>query len=330
MTLAEMSTFVCNKVRARDTNAVADCKGFLAQRYKMIWEDQLWKDALRGYDFTFDPTALTYSSLPFGNYLSARGGVWQMPSGVDRVLALRKASGRVAVEDQFDFYRTSVDAFVQEGEPVRFVVLGQAARDLSGLLTTVEAESVRVFCADAADTNLVVRVQFIDLDGETITQDIAIDTSGTYINPAVILSVSKPATTGRVDFTLDGDYVLRLLATDTAHVQHVRIRLTPKPTVSTELKALVKLKAQALDDDGDVPQLRGIENTLLAFAQGDMLERQRRYGQAQAKFAEGAALLDQLKRTEVMQEAQLTRIQPEVLEVSGTVGEWEYPSKGYI
>lgn len=335
MTLAEMARFVARKTRAKDADAVADCKQYLSQRYKMLWEDQLWKDALRGYDFTFEPEALayTYSAVPFGNYLSSGAGIWHLPSGVDRMLALRKADGPVGVEDQFNFYRTGIDDFAESGDPVKFFVLGHAARDLSGKADVVLAEGVTTLAGNADDAGVVLRIRYLDLDGEEQTMETALVAPPSYgetLYPGVILSVTKAATTGTADLILDGDYVIRMAAADTEAKQYLRIRIAPIPTANTDLKALVKLKAQTLAEDGDVPQLRGIENTLLAFAQGDVLERQRRYSQAQAKFQEGTALLEQLKRTEVMQEAVLTRIQPEVSEVSGSVDDYSMPGKGWL
>lgn len=332
MTLSEMAAFVCGKVRARDTTATADAKKFLARRYQMLWEDQLWKDALRGYEFTLKPLTYTWAAMPFGNWVSAGAGIWHLPSGVDRMLALRKATGGVVVEDTFQFYRGGTDEFAETGEAVKFDVIGQAARDLTARRATVEALGVVISSSAAADNGQLLRVRYLDLDGEERTDSVALASGGAALtaNPAGLLSVDKPVTTGTVDVLLDGKYVIRLTAAQTVAPQHLRIRLSPKPVVDTEFKALVKLKPQALTADADAPQLRGIENALLALVQGDMLERQRRYGQAQAKFAEGMALLDQLKRTEVMQEANLTRILPEVLEVSGSVGDGGFPSKGYF
>lgn len=319
MTLAEMAAFVCGKVRARDDRAVADCKGYLAQRYQMLWEDQLWKDALRGYDFTFDPLAQTSGDAAFQNYLCRNAGVWNLPSCVDRMLALRKENGAVAVEDQFSFYRGGLDEFTAEGEPCKFFVLGQAAADLSGVLDGVAAEGVYTQAENPADEGAVLRIRYLDLEGEEQVLETPLVGSG-YAgahSPALILSVTKPTTVGAVSLILDSDYVVRMTAAQTAAPRYLRLRLSPVPTEATALKALVKLKAQVLVDDDDTPQLRGIENTLLAFAQGDMLERQRRYGQAAAKMQEGLALLEQIKRTEVMQEAVTTRIVPEVYEQSG-------------
>jgi hypothetical protein len=331
MTLAEMAAFVCGKVRARDDRAVADCKGYLAQRYQMLWEDQLWKDALRSYDFTFTPGAATSGDAAFQNYLCASAGVWNLPAAVDRMLALRKENGAVAVDDQFSFYRGGLDEFTAEGEPCKFFVLGQAAADLSGLLDGVAAEGVYTLADDPADVGSVLRIRYLDLDGEEQLLETELAGSG-YAGPhypSIILSVTKMATQGAVSLILDSDYVVRMTAAQTAAPRYLRLRLSPVPTEATALKALVKLKAQVLADDDDTPQLRGIENTLLAFAQGDMLERQRRYGQAQAKFQEGVALLEQLKRTEVMQEAVTTRIVPEVYEQSGGLPDGFFAAGGF-
>lgn len=69
---------------------------------------------------------------------------------------------------------------------------------------------------------------------------------------------------------------------------YARIKLSPTPNAAGTLYALCKLKWVALGDS-DSPCLRGIDNALLAAAEGDMLERNRKYEQAKVKFGESAA-----------------------------------------
>lgn len=329
MTLESMATFVCRKVRKTDTTSIARCKEFLARRYEMIWNEELWKDSLFALDFTYDITFDT--TLPFGNAFCAGAGVWCLPSTVDMVVALRTDSEWLAVADQFQFYRTDFDAFSEVGQAVNFFPLGAAAADFSDQLATVESEGVVLLNSDTGDSGQVVRVRYIDLDGEEQVLSASLPAAVEYSNtfyPQAILSVTKNATLGAVSIVLDGSTVLSMAASATAAKRYPRIRVLPIPSEDTAMKALVKLKPQALDGDADTPALRGVENCLLALVQGDMLERARRYGQAQAKFAEGQALLDQLKRMAVVQESNRQQIVPEVTDPAGDAG-W-LGGKGYV
>lgn len=69
---------------------------------------------------------------------------------------------------------------------------------------------------------------------------------------------------------------------------YARVKMNPTPDVAGTLYVLAKLKWVALGDS-DSPVLRGIDNALLAMAEGDMQERARQYAKAQAKYTEGGA-----------------------------------------
>jgi len=90
-----------------------------------------------------------------------------------------------------------------------------------------------------------------------------------------------------------------------------KIKLLRKPKESKTLLILGKLKITALGDS-DSPLIKGIDNALLAFVEGDMLEHLRQYGKAQAKYQEAASQLTIAKDMENHQSASNTRIIPEV------------------
>ena len=60
-------------------------------------------------------------------------------------------------------------------------------------------------------------------------------------------------------------------------------------------------------------EIRGIENALMAFTEGDLLEYSRQYGKAQAKFSEGTAHVGTMKDLERGQQQQISRIIPDSL-----------------
>jgi len=90
---------------------------------------------------------------------------------------------------------------------------------------------------------------------------------------------------------------------------YCRIKPVPVPQTAGTLYVLGKLKWVELTDS-DSPCLRGIDNALLAFAEGDMLERARQYGKAQAKFTEAAAAIAIMRDLEKGQQASISRIIP--------------------
>lgn len=90
-----------------------------------------------------------------------------------------------------------------------------------------------------------------------------------------------------------------------------RIRLIPATSTAGSLFALGKLKLQALGDN-DSPVLRGVDNALLAFAEGDMYERSRQFSKAQAKFTEAAAQIQIMRDLEKGQQQSVSRIIPVV------------------
>lgn len=111
--------------------------------------------------------------------------------------------------------------------------------------------------------------------------------------------------------TFDSDTLLVVDAARTNAVKRLRLRLVGIPNDGTVLRVLGKAKAPSFSEDSDEPVIQGIENCLLAFAQGDMLERERQYGKAQLCYQEGVALLDRLKAIEVVQAAHNKRIVPD-------------------
>jgi hypothetical protein len=143
-----------------------------------------------------------------------------------------------------------------------------------------------------------------------------------YIGQQLALPVAIPGGTnfrGTISITSSNDYVfessdvdvISLQAADTAAKLRQRIRLIQIPDASMTLRVLGKRTAPSFSNDLDVPALSGVENCLLAFAQGDMLQRERHYAKANALYQEAQILLGQLKEQEVVQQAHNMRIIPE-------------------
>ena len=99
-----------------------------------------------------------------------------------------------------------------------------------------------------------------------------------------------------------------------------RIKLIPVPNVNGTLFVLGKKQsqmrqfgeAQTITNDSNF-ELHGVENALMAYTEGDLLEYSRQYGKAQAKFQEGAAQVSIMKDMERGQQQQISRIIPDSL-----------------
>lgn len=99
-----------------------------------------------------------------------------------------------------------------------------------------------------------------------------------------------------------------------------RIKLVPTPDQAGTLFILGKRQSpmrQYGEDttisNNQIFEIRGIENALMAFTEGDLLEYSRQYGKAQAKFAEGSAHVGTMKDLERGQQQQISRIIPDSL-----------------
>lgn len=90
---------------------------------------------------------------------------------------------------------------------------------------------------------------------------------------------------------------------------YCRFKPVPTPDAAGSMYVLGKLKWVELGAT-DSPCLRGVDNALLAYAEGDMLERARQYGKAQAKFAEAAAHVQIMKDIEKGQQQSISMITP--------------------
>ena len=88
-----------------------------------------------------------------------------------------------------------------------------------------------------------------------------------------------------------------------------RIKPVPVPDAAGTVFVLGKLKWVELGAT-DTPALNGIDNALLAFVEGDMLERSRQYSKAQIKFTEAASHIQIMRDMEKGQRQSISRIIP--------------------
>jgi hypothetical protein len=135
-----------------------------------------------------------------------------------------------------------------------------------------------------------------------------------------IEALFKPVTKGNVFVTVTNlmgtsvtpSYVPGTLAPAvTRSPQFVRVRLFAKPTQAFTLRVLGKKPFVPLDFATEKPLIRNLDNCLIAFATADLLQRARQFGKAAQQMQEGAALLAELARLEVLQAANNARFIPD-------------------
>ena len=99
-----------------------------------------------------------------------------------------------------------------------------------------------------------------------------------------------------------------------------QIKLVPTPDQAGTLFVLGKRQSPVRQfgeattiSNNQIFEIRGVENALMAFTEGDLLEYSRQCGKAQAKFAEGTAHVGTMKDMERGQQQQISRIIPDSL-----------------
>lgn len=129
-----------------------------------------------------------------------------------------------------------------------------------------------------------------------------------------IEAMFKPVTTNAVAINPQHSYNDAggsLAAASTRSPSYQRVRLFYIPQVETTLKVLGKRKCSALTFDQEEPEIRNLENCLIAFALGDLWARRRQMGKANQFYQEGTALLKELAKLETMQAAHNSRFIPD-------------------
>lgn len=137
-----------------------------------------------------------------------------------------------------------------------------------------------------------------------------------FVGPITLLADFSAFT-----FTLgNSTAIVTLGATVTNAPKRQRIRLLFIPSQTTTIRVLGKRTPPLFDSDNDEPAIPAMTNCLLSFVHADMLQRARRYGQAQAIQQEAVALLAQLKQLETVQQAHNVHFEPQ----EGMGGQWDF------
>lgn len=316
MKLGDIVDQVCSMVRQNDTESKARCAGFAKRRYEMIWKRDLWKDSLQPITCTLPVAAYVNATISLradleNDWQATAQGIYQFQPGVERVIALRLADQAMSPVEMTSLFANDPSAFARTGTPVSYSILA------GGLWTNAATLSCYLWASDTADLNKAITVDYIDGDGRPTSAVVVLTTTyptlGAHLEqvPKLITAIRKDTTVDNVTIGPVGTtFVLTAYPEDTSLSPRIRIQILPKPQVNTTFYALVKNKPRALDSNDKEPELRGVEDSLVAFTAADMLFRARQHSKAREFQSEGLALLKELQNQCTWQEASFCQLTP--------------------
>lgn len=292
MTLADMADQVTERIGVTDDHTTLQAKKFLRRRYQVVYDSQLWSDA--------------QVAVPYTVYNGA--DVVHVPPVLETVLQVRVgASGSSQLLRQINHqqvFQLNPDALDEVGSRVAWTELSPSAtlRPLEG------NENLTFYSTSVNDTGVEVRVRAqrtIAYGSDLVDWTVTIDGTTEVFQSSVGLiravvnveSVSKPVTQGEIrmgKLGSPGSIYARIKASD-SHTSYKRVQLLrAAASANASEEALLfygKHVINPLIHDNDVPQIKNIEEVLIAYTTADMLERERQWGKAQLKVQEGSALL---------------------------------------
>lgn len=225
--------------------------------------------------------------------------------------------------------------FTANGDSIFIFGLGVAGDPLNSSLVTFLPASPNQSIGDGA-TVTITSDNVADVTGAAAIQvkvtwrdqtDRYVVTSGLplTLTPAdgagfiEIESVFKPTSAGNLTVTVNnpiGSHIFYEVAGTLAPAllqspSYQRVRIFPIPAASTTLNVLGKKPFTPMTFDTEVPAIRNLDNCLIAFALGDMMQRGRHFAKAKDQYQEGAILLKELALLEALQAAHCSSIEPD-------------------
>jgi hypothetical protein len=277
MTRAELVDFVCRKVGKSDSFARETCGRFLAARYAMLWNVQLWADTL--------------AMVP----LEASANPVIMPWQVERVVEVRSGGVRLSVTDNHTLLAYDPAIYEASGTPCAFLTEAP-----SGTLVAPASLPLVITSSNAADDGKAIFIRGISAAGTAIDETLSLlGTQQQFTLQSykwIDLVGVAPDVLGDVSVSewisgMPGALLLTLRAGETNRLHEV-IRLIEAPSeFPYQLSVLAKRRRNRLVADQDATLIPTIDNVLIAYTEGDMLEWLRHFDKAAHKKQE-AALLD--------------------------------------
>lgn len=309
MQLQALASMVCSKVGKTDDASVAACKDYLRARHEMIFDAFLWKDAVA------DPVDVLVEA-------GSREVI--LPYDISRPIACWET------ESGYPLEISNLTAIA--------IVNPASLSNVGGLMSFVEAESVGwLYSLDVVNGSTLAFINTSPVDATvSIVGQRNLNFAGLPTLPDITHSQSLTvgANGGTVQSPVPWKFIHRMTKpaeieilvaqlgvipekswawpADSTEASFARVRLIHPTTDATSISFLGKRRLRQMNLDSDSPMIRGIDNALMAFAHGDMLERGRQYAKAQAKTSEGTMMLDLARKVELEQSASEIRIVPQV------------------
>jgi hypothetical protein len=298
-TLAQMAAAIADDVgRAGDTETITKAKAYLEDRLGYVWDIAPWKDSLAIISISKDPTAT-----------DAPGHILYLPANCDVALGVRTAAqGQI---NPFSLEKMLIgvpEKFTATGTPYEFAQLSPAVWTARAAIG-VDLQARRGSTQPEAE----VTVLYTDVNGDQATYTFTPATTMTAAHPsgtAFVASVDAVWQNGTTTFTFSDDTPTDLFS-GSSFTPKVRLALASVPTATTTYTVLFKRKCPTWTADYQEPPLRGSDRLLQTLAHADILEWIRKPAKAQAKAAEGMAMLDELRDKEVYQEATIRTLIPD-------------------
>lgn len=306
MTLLEIATVAATKARRQnDTDSIAIAKTLIQSRYKTIYADGLWRDSLFSQTINFN---ISGTADPHNTTALNAAGVYIFSPLVERLIALRTSSSGMGVVSGEDLMISEPDVFTKTGNPIGYEILSPV------VAAWTEPITLQVKAANAADSGLYSRLIGISSSGgrTSVLVPLSVTDQPAFDDIIELERWTKPTTTGNVTLTdlLSATIHGTMLPSEMSYQPKVRIRLVPKPVANTTARALVKKRMMPFDYDNDTPEIRGVEECLIAFGYAELLRYERRGDAAAQADQEALALLNQLRESNTWIESNTKRITP--------------------
>lgn len=292
-TLIETATLACRKIRITSDEAISRAKESARFRYIMIYDSALW-----------DETKVTYTVSTANNYII-------MPYYCDRIVGVRCNGMEIPALEQQTIFRVAPTLYDQTGQPVNYSIM-----ETSAIAQLPDTNPSLISFESDATGDIGVEMRLWGNNGNTLQRETVtlagtsvVNSVNSYYDPVTV--ISKPTTIGTVTVKDANSNTLLTLFPEELSRTHPRIRLHPQPDTSYSFLILYKKKPNPLVEDSDRPTISNIDNALLAYVEGDLLEWQKLYDQAQMKFTEASGLLAESRDLEKNQAQKNMRIIPE-------------------
>jgi len=257
-------------------------------------------------------------------------GLVRLPPVAERVLGARLSDLALDGDAIEMRYRVDHDRFAEDGDPVAVSELGQAV----WLGVEPARLSVRVF---GSFEGCSVAARYVDEAGRRRSETLVCGSpgaggywTGTLARRGRQVEALTPEKAdmrvrllrsaedgGAGDVVAEGE-----AGRASADLERpLWLRVGERPAENTQVKLLVKARTPDWGDR-EPPPIRGAENALLAFALGDMEQRQRQFARANEYFAEGTQLLQNLMAAEADQTVERSRLIPTPVEFDYEWEEW--------